>query len=385
MARLSVSRFSVSIFGLTLAAHLPFTLALLVPLGASPAGLASALALSALLVWGLRGRVRLAFDDEPITAARRWLVEVPYYVHWCAVVAALPLFVLASPLSLFTPWRIGELALAAYLVAFVAALWGVVARPRMLRLRERELRVAGLPPAFDGYRVLHVSDVHLGSLFPPERLAAWLGRAAALSPDLVALTGDYVTSGTRFHEAAAETLASLRGKDGIVAVAGNHDDYGGGEPLRSSLRARGVELLDNAHRVYARGEARLVVVGVDDVYSRRVDVERAFSGVPAQSFVVALAHEPGLFPRIAQRGAALVLSGHTHWGQLGVPWIAEHLNLGRFFYRYASGLARHGRSLLHVSPGLGTTFVPARLGVAPEMTLLVLRAAAGDEADQFST
>jgi predicted MPP superfamily phosphohydrolase len=373
LARLSVSRFSISIFGLTLAAHVPFALALLVPFGGSPAGLVGASALSTLFVWGLRGRVRLAFDDEPITAMRRWLVEIPYYVHWCAVVAALPLFVLASPLALFTSCSLGQLALTAYLLALVFALWGVVARPRMLRLRVRELRLAELPSAFDGYRVLHVSDVHLGSLFPPERLAAWLRRAAALSPDLVALTGDYVTSGTRFHEAAAETLASAPGRDGIVAVAGNHDDYGGGEPLRSSLRARGIELLENAHRVYARGDQRLIVVGVDDVYSRRVDVERAFSGVPARSFVLALAHEPGLFPQIAARGATLVLSGHTHWGQLGVPWLAERLNLGRVFYRHASGLAEHGDSALHVSPGLGTTFVPARLGVAPEMTLLVLR------------
>jgi len=245
----------------------------------------------------------------------------------------------------------------------------------------------------------------LNSVFPhgmvPEEytrahfLAAFAGPAALASkapPSDVAVTAAtrvayFEGCGMRmmFPEAAAETLASLRGRDGVVAVAGNHDDYGGGEPLRSSLRARGVELLDNAHRVYTRGEASLVVVGVDDVYSRRVDVERAFSGVPEGSFVVALAHEPGLFPRIAERGAALVLSGHTHWGQLGVPWIAERLNLGRFFYRYASGLARHGRSLLHVSPGLGTTFVPARLGVAPEMTLLVLRRAAPDDSAQFST
>lgn len=380
MARLTVSRFSISIFGLTLAAHVPFALALLVPLGASLTGLVGASVLSTLLVWGLRGRVRLAFDDEPITAMRRWFVEIPYYVHWCAVVGALPLFALVSPLALFTSCSLGELALAAYLFAFAVALWGVVVRPRMLRLRVRELRLPGLPQAFEGYRVLHVSDVHLGSLFPAERLAAWLRRAAALSPDLVALTGDYVTSGTRFHEVAAETLASAPGRDGIVAVAGNHDDYGGGEPLRSSLRARGIELLDNAHRVYTRGEQGLVVVGVDDVYSRRVDVERAFSGVPEGSFVVALAHEPGLFPRIAARGAALVLSGHTHWGQLGVPWLAERLNLGRIFYRYASGIASHGDSVLHVSPGLGTTFVPARLGVAPEMTLLVLRRGAPERA-----
>jgi uncharacterized protein len=230
--------------------------------------------------------------------------------------------------------------------------------------------VPGLPAEFDGYRIVQLSDIHVGSLCPPAQVAKWVARANALDADLVALTGDYVTAGTRFHEVAAAELSRLRGRDGIVAVLGNHDNFGGSEPLSSALIAGGVRLLKNAHFAIERGPSKLTIAGVDDIYTKSADVERTLEG--ATHPVIALAHDPRLFPELARHGVALTLSGHTHWGQVGVPFRAERWNLAKRVYTHGGGLYREGASMLYVNPGLGTTGPPVRLGVAPEITLFTL-------------
>ncbi len=329
---------------------------------------------------GIRGRLALSFDDRPISALRRWLVERAYYTHWCAALGSLPLALVASPLLLLDGVEVGPLALWVYGVPLALAVFGVLVRPHRATVRELEVTVEGLPHAFDGYRVAQLSDTHLGSLTPVEQLLEWVATANACTPDLVALTGDYVTNGTRFHEAAADVFARLRAPDGVIAVLGNHDNFGGCEPLSSALRAGGIRLLMNEHAVIERHGARLVVVGVDDVFSRRADVAKAFSGVEEGAPVLGLAHDPRLFPAMAERGARLVLSGHTHWGQVGVPYASRLMNVARPFFRFPGGLFAHASGAkLWVSPGLGTTGPPVRLGVAPEITVLVLRvtAAAG--------
>ena len=198
---------------------------------------------------------------------------------------------------------------------------------------------------------------------------------AALDVDLVALTGDYVTHGDAFHEDIAAVLAALRGRDGALAVMGNHDYFGDGEALVGLLRARGVTVLRNESRVLTRGADALVIAGIDDTWTRRADVALALEGRGGVGPLLALAHDPRLFPALAARGAALVLSGHTHWGQLALPFLATRVNLSRLSYRYHAGLYREGGSVLYVSPGLGTTGPPMRLGAPPEITVIRLRAA----------
>ncbi len=200
-------------------------------------------------------------------------------------------------------------------------------------------------------------------------------RLATLDADLVALTGDYVTSGTAFHDDIAKTIEAMRGKDGAIAVMGNHDYFGDGEPLIHLLRERGVLLLRNENIELRRGDDRLTVAGVDDTWTRRADVARAVAGRDTSIPMVALAHDPKLFPALADAGASLVLSGHTHWGQIAFPFFSKRLNLSRLSYRYHAGIYKQGDATLYVHPGLGTTGPPIRVGAAPEITLLVLRSA----------
>lgn len=336
----------------------------------------AAVALAAALTYALRGRLALAFHDRPVSSARRFLERL-YYVEWSASLLAFCLFVLASPLALLPALTVERVAQLTYAASLAVAAYAVFVRTRRARVRVIELALPGLPAAFEGYRIAQLSDVHVGSLFPADHFRAFVRTANALDVDLIALTGDYVTSGTRFHEEAAAALCELTARDGSVAILGNHDNFGEREPLASALRKGGVRLLENEHIRIVHGNDALVVVGVDDAFTRRSDVAASFRDVPDGAFVIALAHEPKLFRSIAERGARLVLMGHTHWGQVGVPFLSQHLNLARRVYEYSGGLYEHAGAKLYVHPGIGTTGPPVRFGVAPEITVFVLRVLQG--------
>src|SRR4029079_12076061 len=126
----------------------------------------------------------------------------------------------------------------------------------------------------------------------------------------------------------------------------------------------------NARHTLSRG---LEIAGVDDTWTRRADVTEAMRGFDDARPLIALSHDPALFPDFARRGAALVLSGHTHWGQVGVPFAAQRYNLARRVFRFSAGLYRERGATLYVNPGLGTTGPPIRLGSAPEITVFTLR------------
>lgn len=378
-------RFVVGIFLVTLLLHVPFGMGAAHVLGRADVAGAGwiALAASLALSLGVIGLVKSARFDRPRHALRALLLAEPYFIHWCSLFVALPAFVVGSAvigcrwlLGGADAWwtSLGAVAAASYALGLGPALWGVVVRRRWVRVRSIDVPIAGLPPAFDGYRIAQLSDLHIGSLCPRGRADRWVEKANALGADLVALTGDYVTSGVEFHAAIAGVLSGLRARDGVVAVMGNHDYFGDGEALVTLLREAGLEVLRNERTMVERAGARLAVAGVDDTWTRRADVERALDGWDGASPLIALAHDPSLFPALAARGASFVLSGHTHWGQIAVPFLAARYNLSRITARYHAGLYRQGGSTLYVSPGLGTTGPPVRMGAPPEITLLRLKA-----------
>lgn len=379
-------RFWIALYALTAVTHAPFALALARALARASAplpALTSAL-LTTLALLLVRGRVANARMDGPLARWKLYLVEEPFYVHWCATLVSAPLFVVLALLIIARhllgratslSGEMGDAALVSYLAALPLSFYGVVVRRRWVRVRTLEIFVPGLGASFEGYRVAQLSDLHIGGLTPRRRAQRWVARANALDVDLVALTGDYVTSGTAFHHDIAAAVSELRARDGVFAVLGNHDYFGEGEPLISLLREGGATVLRNEHRTITRGDDRLVVAGVDDTYTRRADIARALEGREAGLPVVALAHDPQLFATLARHGVALVLSGHTHWGQLALPFAAERVNVSRLSYRYHAGLYSSGASTLYVHPGLGTTGPPVRLGAPPEITVLRLRRA----------
>jgi len=267
-------------------------------------------------------------------------------------------------------WYMGS-----YLSGLVVCGYGILVRRRWLRVVERDVPVPGLDPRFDGLRIAQLSDLHVGTLTPKSWGLAWSRAANGCAPDLAVVTGDMITSGTDYHGDVAEVIGALRAKLGVFASMGNHDYFGEGEPLISLLRERNVRVLRNEGVVIDRGGATLWLAAIDDTWTRRDDLARALRDRPPGAMAVLLAHDPDRFDQAADAGVEVVLSGHTHGGQIAVPFAARALGLANFAHRYRLGFYRRGRSTLHVSPGLGTTGTPLRLGVAPEVTILVLRVA----------
>jgi predicted MPP superfamily phosphohydrolase len=309
-------------------------------------------------------------------------VDVPYFVHWCAALWTLIPSAVATLLGPVVDLARGApvgVPHAAYMWSYLSGLvvcgYGVLVRRRWFRVVEREVRVTGLDARFDGLRIAHLSDLHIGTLTPKAWGLAWSRAANARAPDLAVVTGDMVTSGVDFHEDVADVVGALKAPAGVFVSMGNHDYFGEGEPLITLLRQRGARVLRNEGAVLEREGARLWLAAIDDTWTRRHDLALALRDRPADAATVLLAHDPAAFDEAADAGADLVLSGHTHGGQVAVPFFSRALSLASLAHPYNLGFYRRGRSTLYVHPGLGTTGPPMRLGAAPEVTILVLRAA----------
>lgn len=381
-----MSRFRKILLGITTACHVPFVVAfaeLASRLGA-PLLVAwvAALLTAALGVYLFLGRAETIANDAPRPFLPILLFDLPYYVHWSACIfSAIPsisYLVLEPIVDLVRDRPIGPAGgffLWTYALGLVVSFYGVTLRRWFFVTRRVEVRVRGLDPKLDGYRIAHLSDLHIGALTPGWWGKRWIDRTNAEAPDAVAVTGDLVTSGVAFHETIAELVGGLRAKDGVFCSMGNHDYFGEGEPLISLLRARGPKVLRNEGVVVERDGARLFIAALDDTWTRRADLDRTLEGRPPGVPTVMLAHDPDTFPLIAARGVELVLSGHTHGGQVAMPFLGRWINAAKLAHHFHIGLYGEGDSTLYVHPGLGTTGPPIRLGVAPAVVILTLRAA----------
>jgi predicted MPP superfamily phosphohydrolase len=298
---------------------------------------------------------------------------MPYFVHLAALVLGfVPALVTlaAYGLGFATPNAIAWV----YAVTYVLALYGVYVRRAHFVVRELDVPIANLAPELHGLRMAHLSDLHIGGLMQRRQAMRWIHAANAAKPDLIVLTGDYVTSGIAFHGDIAQLLGALEAPLGVYASLGNHDYFGGGEPMITLLREHGVKVLRNEGESIRRGNAGLHLAGADDVWTRRADMVKTLASWDRKEPCILLAHDPDLFVKAAEQGVHLTLSGHTHGGQIAVPFLARWLSLSHLAHRYHQGFYERGASRLYVSPGLGTTGLPLRIGTVPTIAVHVLRA-----------
>jgi len=315
--------------------------------------------------------MRSPWQDLPRGRLFRWLLLWPFFVWWTACLTFDALWPFAFIAARLAGGADEPILLSTGIVSVMAGIWATMRRPRLQRL---EVAIDGLPKQFDGYRIAQLSDVHCGPYTPPDRVAHWVQRINHLDADLVAVTGDLITSGSRYIEPVAEALSGLRGRDGVYACMGNHDYFTDGEGFARLLAKKGLRVLRNEGELVARDGAHLFVAGVDDTWTGRDDVEGTVKLRPDGVPMLLLAHDPNLFPQAAALDVELTLSGHTHGGQLAVPLFGRRLSLARIITRYTAGLYRRNRSALYVSRGAGTTGPPVRLGAPAEITLITLRA-----------
>lgn len=256
------------------------------------------------------------------------------------------------------------------------ALWGLAAGGALAlaRARRPSLRVTRRsvpwPELGRPLRVAQLSDVHLGWSTPQVLLDEVVEAAHAAGPDLVVLTGDYVNHGLGSLRQLEALVGRLPGR--VLAVLGNHDHWAGAEAIQSALERGGAEVLRN-RAVEVLG---LTVVGVDDGFTGHADVSAAFDGVQDPRATLVLTHYPPSFERIAPVGGRLVLAGHTHGGQIDLPWgaTARLARLGGLG-RYLRGEFRLDGARMYVNAGLGHAHVGMRRGelCRPEMALFELQ------------
>ncbi|MFL5574932.1 MAG: metallophosphoesterase [Gemmatimonadaceae bacterium] len=274
---------------------------------------------------------------------------------------------------------VGRWALGLTAVAYVVLMFFGWAGSRQLVVKKLLATWPDLPPGLDGMRIVQLSDTHVGPHTSRRHLERVAGVVRAANADLIAVTGDLVDDHAPDVEAYAAALGGLEAPLGVFAVPGNHDVYAGWAEVRSRLERLPITVLVNGAVILRRGGSHFAVVGTGDPAGRgrggkgsaAPDVEGALARVPTGMFVVALAHNPALWPELARRGAALTLSGHTHWGQFAVP--ALGWSLASPFLEFSMGIYRQGRSLLYIHPGTNFWGIPFRLGAPPEVAVITLQ------------
>ncbi|HTA50805.1 MAG TPA: metallophosphoesterase [Verrucomicrobiae bacterium] len=257
---------------------------------------------------------------------------------------------------------------------------GILLAPNLPRVVRQEFHLQRWPERLNGFTVAVLSDFHYDPIFSVHPLRAAIAMVNNLHPDLIALTGDFVTVSSIGDEAkgalAAEPCASLlrqmSAPHGLWAVMGNHDDATDPEHVTRALQAQNIQVLANQSQPIEQDGARFWLAGVNDVMNGAADLSKTMHGVPASEAVILLAHEPDFADEAAKSPIDLQISGHSHGGQIRIPFLPP-LYLPALAKKYVWGTYQVGPLMLHTSAGLGTIGVPMRLNCPPEITLVTLR------------
>lgn len=274
------------------------------------------------------------------------------------------------------PWRT-RLAAMVFALGAALGLWAFWLEPAGLRVAEHRLELPGWPEACGGLRIAVLADLHVGSPWNGlGKLERIVDATRATTPDLVLAPGDFVIQGVlggRFvaPDAAARVLATTGAPLGTFGVLGNHDHWFDAARVATALDAAGVPTLEDRATTLTSGACSFSLVGVSDLWEGRHDLDGALADAAPDLPRIVFTHNPDLFPRMPA-DVVLTIAGHTHGGQVYLPGIGRPIVPSRFGERYAIGhVVEDGRHLF-VSPGLGTSILPVRFLVPPEITVLVL-------------
>ncbi|MFG0245666.1 MAG: metallophosphoesterase [Phycisphaerales bacterium JB052] len=272
--------------------------------------------------------------------------------------------------------------------AVASPTYATLVEPWSMKVRRYSIPIKGLPEAFEGLRLVQFSDSHLGPRIPASFVEFAVKQVVGLRPDVLLLTGDYIHDGTGEIDQAAALCKPMidAARFGAVGVLGNHDWWGDGPAMVSALRAQGVRMIDNA-RVWLDGSGGglgedpvpggLAFVGLGDLMEDTIDTGRAFASVDESTPRIVLAHHPDTaeLPVLVDPGSPrvdLMFSGHTHGGQVRLPFIGTPLVPSRFGSKYAGGLVQGPACPVVVSRGIGMSLLPVRFGVPPEIVEVTL-------------
>lgn len=243
--------------------------------------------------------------------------------------------------------------------------------PYLLTIEHRAIHLPRLPKAFDGFRIVHLSDIHHSPFTSSEQIERAVATANRLQPDMIALTGDYISHDRQYAAPCAELLGRLEARHGVFAVLGNHDHWTDAALITDLFRAERITVLINEGMRFERNGEAFWLAGVDDTMVGLEDLSLALAGARESEVKLLLAHNPIVLRRAARAGVDLVLSGHTHGGQVNLR--SEQSASGKPRRRLLRGLGRQGDTQIYVTRGVGTVVLPIRYGCPPEVSLLELR------------
>ena len=307
------------------------------------------------------------------------------FVIAVAVLIGLVLFVFQQvrrPARPRSPWpkRI-RIALAAVLLFMASVVfWGFFIEPNRLIVRQETIQIDQWPRELNDFRIAVLSDIHAGGEFIDERkLRTIVERTNALQAEMIVIAGDFISGDGRRHplhmqpEVFGPILKNLHAPLGVYSVLGNHDWWYDGRHVRRALEENGIKVLDDeVFKVDARGTS-LWLVGLADLWTRPQRILTTVDQVPQNATVIALTHNPDIFPRVPSR-VQLLIAGHTHGAQVRLPLIGYVVEPSRMSGdKYVRGHVFENGHHLFVTTGIGTSIVPVRFGVPPEIVLLTIK------------
>jgi uncharacterized protein len=254
-------------------------------------------------------------------------------------------------------------------------------RPQIVR---QEISLRRWPEHLNGFTIALLSDLHYDSRFSIHPLKAAIGMVNGLRPDLIAITGDFVTASSfdggeekaaANAEPCAALLAQMHAPHGLWAVLGNHDWATDPDHVTHALNAENIPVLANQSVPIEAEGARFWLAGISEILFRTSDLDAALTNIPSDEATILLAHEPDYADHASRHPVDLQFSGHSHGGQIRLPFLPP-LYLPEMARKYYSGLYKVGPLTLYTNPGLGTMGVPIRLNCPPEITLITLRSVA---------
>jgi predicted MPP superfamily phosphohydrolase len=278
-------------------------------------------------------------------------------------------------------WKRAWIVLAGItLIALLLLVWGFLIEPNQLVLHSETIVLPHWPREFDGLRVAVLSDIHAGSPFiDTAKLNQIVRQTNETHPDVILLLGDLMVKEHFYkHPLAPEIIAAalqgLHARLGVYAVLGNHDWWFNGPRVQLALTKAHITVIENDVVQIQSNGSSFFLLGISDLWTRPQNIAETVQRIPSGTPVIAITHNPDIFPAIPE-SVALTLAGHTHGGQINIPFVGRPVVPSRFGQRYAAGLIQEGSKKLFVTTGIGTSIIPVRFRVPPEIVILILKAA----------
>jgi predicted MPP superfamily phosphohydrolase len=279
-------------------------------------------------------------------------------------------------------WRARLNVLSGFLLLAILAclIWGTLIEPNRLVVNQSSIRIDNWPAELSGLRIALIGDIHTGSPFMDDaKLEQIVQLTNQQNPDLIVLLGDYMVKNSwHGHQVAPEITAAhlknLRAPLGVYGVLGNHDWWYDGEKVQQAFAQAGIRLLENDVSEIKWRDKSFWIAGFSDYWSLRFRIKETLSKIPPNATTIAISHNPDIFARVPAT-VQLLLAAHTHGGQVNFPLIGTPIVPSRFGRRYTAGHVFENGHHLFVTTGIGTSILPVRFRVTPEIAILTVESA----------